>query len=292
MTISIKMDYNNSDNINRTYNLKFNYSYEKCIIDGGFMLGTKQIFILFINDPFFTLKKLLTLFKYPSSIMNLMRGNSEKLSLKFYLTGEELLVKYAQIVFKKNFNGKNTLNKKELKRLIYSNYHGSHPIQKALVKWNNVLYTIVKINKPQIIIETGVFWGYSSAHILQALNENNNGFLYSIDLTPERLSKYGYKSGVVVPEDLKNKWKLLIGKSENILPQLLDDLEKIDIFIHDSLHTYEHMLFEYQTAYPYLNEGGLLISHDVDKRGSAFIDFVKSKDMQYFIDDTIGVAIK
>ena len=32
------------------------------------------------------------------------------------------------------------------------------------------------------------------------------------------------------------------------------------VFIHDSLHTYEHMIGEYREAYPYLQPGGLLFS--------------------------------
>jgi hypothetical protein len=58
--------------------------------------------------------------------------------------------------------------------------------------------------------------------------------------------------GWIVPEFLKSRWNLLAGDSRRLLPSLLAKLGTIDVFIHDSLHTYDHMLWEYRTAEPYL----------------------------------------
>jgi predicted O-methyltransferase YrrM len=44
------------------------------------------------------------------------------------------------------------------------------------------------------------------------------------------------------------------------------------MFIHDSLHTYEHMLWEFETAYPLIRPGGLLVSDDA-LWNNAFHDF-------------------
>lgn len=46
------------------------------------------------------------------------------------------------------------------------------------------LYTIIRIRKPDIVVETGVAQGVSSTFILQALEDNGRGQLYSIDLPP------------------------------------------------------------------------------------------------------------
>jgi predicted O-methyltransferase YrrM len=54
----------------------------------------------------------------------------------------------------------------------------------------------------------------------------------------------------------------------------LAELGNIGVFIHDSLHTYEHMRWEFETAYPYLRTGGLLLSDDALWNGS-FQDFVR-----------------
>jgi hypothetical protein len=37
----------------------------------------------------------------------------------------------------------------------------------------------------------------------------------------------------------------------------------LDLFYHDSLHTFEHMLWEYQTAWRFLRDGGILLSDDI-----------------------------
>jgi hypothetical protein len=49
-------------------------------------------------------------------------------------------------------------------------------------------------------------------------------------------------------------------------------LGSIDIFIHDSEHSYENMMFEYMTAWDHLKEGGILLSDDTNLN-KAFSDF-------------------
>jgi hypothetical protein len=66
----------------------------------------------------------------------------------------------------------------------------------------------------------------------------------------------------------------MVGDARCLLPKLLSDVTSIDVFIHDSLHTYEHMLWEYRSAYPYLREGGLLVSDDA-MWNSAFSEFAR-----------------
>jgi len=48
-----------------------------------------------------------------------------------------------------------------------------------------------------------------------------------------------------------------------MLPKLLNKLGKIDIFLHDSLHTLEHILFELKIANKYIKEEGFLIADDI-----------------------------
>ena len=53
-----------------------------------------------------------------------------------------------------------------------------------------------------------------------------------------------------------------MGPSELILPGLLKELPLLDVFIHDSLHTYSHMMLEFETAFPFLRPSGLLLADD------------------------------
>ncbi|MBS7618990.1 hypothetical protein KEJ25_10480, partial [Candidatus Bathyarchaeota archaeon] len=47
-------------------------------------------------------------------------------------------------------------------------------------------------------------------------------------------------------------WNFINAGSREALPDLLRKLNQIDVFLHDSLHTYEHMSFEYETAWPFI----------------------------------------
>ena len=123
-------------------------------------------------------------------------------------------------------------------------------------------YVLIKLLKPEVVVETGVGAGVSSWTILHAMNENGLGRLVSIDLpTPntELLPEVGY----LVPQDLRNRWELRIGPAQRLLPRVLDELVEIDIFQHDSRHSYSNQLREYLAAWPFIRRNGILVSDDV-----------------------------
>ena len=79
------------------------------------------------------------------------------------------------------------------------------------------LYWLVRIQKPKVVVETGVYRGISSAFILAALHDNGEGKLYSIDLPNARyVGDSGIEdfsplfaketTGFAVPESLKDRW--------------------------------------------------------------------------------------
>jgi len=133
-------------------------------------------------------------------------------------------------------------------------------------------YAVARALQPKAVVETGVANGVSSAYLLLALQANGRGTLYSIGLNDPQYLPVGKSLGWLVPQELQSRWKLLVGDSRTILPGLLAEISSTDIFIHDSLHTYEHMLWEYRVAYPHLRPGGLLFSDDA-KWNSAFPEF-------------------
>ena len=128
------------------------------------------------------------------------------------------------------------------------------------------LYFIIRILKPTHVVETGVSAGRSSAYILCALKDNKRGELYSIDPDAD--------VGYAIPQELLGRWRFINETSENKLPNLLDQLSEIDVFLHDSLHTYENMIFEFNTAWPHLRKGGLLLADNVNLN-NAYEDFTR-----------------
>lgn len=127
------------------------------------------------------------------------------------------------------------------------------------------LYALVRAAKPRVIVETGVASGLSSAHILRALDRNGFGTLHSLDLPNVQEGSVlpeGRTSGWIVPESLRDRWRLQLGDTWVLLPELLESLDRVDIFLHDSDHSYEAMLFEFEQAYPKLEPAGLILSDD------------------------------
>ena len=122
------------------------------------------------------------------------------------------------------------------------------------------LYFLVRSLKPNVVVETGVCYGVSSAYILEALRQNGHGNLYSIDLGNTEDEP---PNDFFVPLNVRDRWELIVGDCKEELPRLLEQLDRIDLFHHDSLHTYDHMMWEYETAFPHLGEHGVLSSHDV-----------------------------
>jgi predicted O-methyltransferase YrrM len=163
-----------------------------------------------------------------------------------------------------------------------------------------LLYVIVRLTHPTKIVETGVGPGVSTAYLLKALEENKRGHLYSIDMPgreqelhetsleydaglnlsvmgrpgDENASRTLRPSGWLVPDELRQRWTLQVGLSSNLLPTLLAEVGEIDLFLHDSEHTYHNMMFEFRCAWPHLKSGGILLSDDINWN-NAFKDFVK-----------------
>ena len=97
-------------------------------------------------------------------------------------------------------------------------------------------YAIVRATKPDIVVETGTHDGLGSTALLAALERNGTGRLLSIDPRPG--------TGWLVPENLRARWTRIEATSYDALP----DIQDVDMFIHDSLHTAEVERWELETA--------------------------------------------
>lgn len=130
------------------------------------------------------------------------------------------------------------------------------------------VYVITRAIAPSVVVETGVAHGVSSAYILSALRTANKGKLISIELTDQ------LEIGHLIPHELKTRWSLITGNSLEKLPEVCRKNDSIDVFIHDSFHSYKNMRTEYDTVWPHLSPGGILCSHDI-LMNNCFTRFVR-----------------
>jgi Methyltransferase domain len=136
-------------------------------------------------------------------------------------------------------------------------------------------YAAVRAFKPDCVVETGIANGVSSAYLLLGLCKNGNGCLHSIGLADPSFLPQGKQPGWLVPQWLRGRWQIHLGDAREVLPRVLSQLQHISMFVHDSLHTYEHMLWEFETAYPYMRSGALLCADDA-LWNNAFNDFART----------------
>jgi len=130
-----------------------------------------------------------------------------------------------------------------------------------------LLYLLVRLRRPKLVLETGVADGHSSAVLLSALERNNAGALHSADVRTD--------VGVVIPHSERGGWTLHHldpAAPEESLSDVIGAVAPIDLFFHDSHHSYLVQRYEYETVLPAMAPGGLLVSDDVHM-SHAFIEF-------------------
>lgn len=118
------------------------------------------------------------------------------------------------------------------------------------------LYRIVSKYRPKCILETGS--GVSSLCFLEAFKKIEGGSLYSIDL-PELENRGSCK----ITWQRQPNWYIYEEDILVRLPILCGQLSHIDLFFHDSEHTSQHILFEFNCVEPKLESNSLIGIHDI-----------------------------
>ncbi|MBI3306454.1 MAG: class I SAM-dependent methyltransferase [Candidatus Omnitrophica bacterium] len=146
-------------------------------------------------------------------------------------------------------------------------------------------YVACRFLQPSVIVETGCATGWTSALFLLAIHHNHKGHLYTVDLSAKKGEQSmdwslpdGVEIGFLVPEELKKAWTLIQGNALDELMPLLNRLGNVEVFFHDSDHTYNQMMWEYTAAWSHLTDGGILISDDIGWN-TAFWDFAVAENV-------------
>jgi hypothetical protein len=125
------------------------------------------------------------------------------------------------------------------------------------------IWCLMRHMQPTKVVETGVAHGVTSRFILEALQKNGKGHLWSIDVPP--LEQFLKKQvGAAVAGRYPDRWSYIKGSSRRRLPSLLAQIGEIDVFIHDSLHSERNVRFELDRAWVALRPGGVIVVDDVD----------------------------
>ena len=169
------------------------------------------------------------------------------------------------------------------------------------------LYWLVRNLNPKTIVQTGVCNGLSSAFMMLGLVKNGaQGSLHVIDLPPVFDSQdpawtvkgkvygvvipQGRSSGWMVPDAYRDRFEVWNGDAKELLPKMVDRVDSIDLFYHDSDHTYNHMMFEFGEAKRKLNPGGLIVGDDISWNASVWDFADRFGAPSYNFKGAVGVA--
>lgn len=162
----------------------------------------------------------------------------------------------------------------------------------------SAMWCVVFHNQPEVVIETGVAHGVSSRVVLEALGRNERGHLWSIDLPHPLEKQLRAQTAVAVTDGCRPRWSYLEGSSRQRLPALVSDVDTVDLFIHDSLHTARNTLFEMEQAAVKMPTGGVMLIDDI-RAHAGFATFAgRHEDYRTLVCQTpdkvgmFGIAVK
>lgn len=146
-------------------------------------------------------------------------------------------------------------------RVGLASYRGWNDGDKAECQ---AIWCVVAHTRPTTVVETGVAHGFTTRLILDGLERNGHGGLWSVDLPAVDPALHS-EIGIAVPKGSRGRWTYIEGTSRDRLPRLVKDLGKIDFFVHDSLHTGRNVCFELETVWPALRPCGVAVVDDIDR---------------------------
>jgi predicted O-methyltransferase YrrM len=156
-------------------------------------------------------------------------------------------------------------------------------------------YAVVRWLKPRLVVETGTADGLGTATLARGLERNeaegSPGELLSFDVQPD--------AGWLLGADALRYARVVVGDSTETLPRELAG-RHVDVFVHDSAHTYEHERMEFALALEHAARRIVLISDnahattalaDVAREHGAPFAFVREQPVRHFYPGAgIGIA--
>ncbi|MCS3532443.1 O-methyltransferase [Chryseobacterium sp. JUb7] len=156
-----------------------------------------------------------------------------------------------------------------------------------------LIYYSCEFANAKNVVETGVAYGWSSLAALLSL-QKREGKLYSSDM-PYLAQDGDQYVGYVVPENLKQYWKLFRFADKESLPKIFGDSETFDVVHYDSDKSYNGRVWAYNELYRHLRKGGVFISDDIGDN-SAYQDFCEANSIDTVVVEYegkyIGVFVK
>lgn len=119
------------------------------------------------------------------------------------------------------------------------------------------LNALVRMTKPEVVVETGTHKGFSTLMIASAIKANGKGHLYTVDMIDHGVLKECERYGVA-PFVTFTK-----SDSSAMISKLAPRVKNIDFLWLDADHSTEAVIKELNAALPLLRKGTLVAFHDI-----------------------------
>ena len=129
------------------------------------------------------------------------------------------------------------------------------------------LYLLVRTIRPELMVETGVANGASTFLVLRAMEENGVGRLISTDITEH------VGSLLTDDERASTRWDLRVIPADGF-GAVAASAGAVDVFLHDSDHSYANVRGEVTAIWPHVRPGGFVMSDD-GELSFGFLDAVE-----------------
>lgn len=144
-----------------------------------------------------------------------------------------------------------------------------------------ILYLLLRAERPERVVEISPFHGWSTNWILSALRDNGRGSLVSYDLIDASRPN-------VAKELAEGRWQLVLGDAKQ---QVARDGDPIDFLLMDSDHSAEFAHWYLDTVLPRVRDGAVVCIDDVfhhadaakfDGEGPVVLDWLQRRAIPYF----------
>src|ERR1700730_172754 len=132
-----------------------------------------------------------------------------------------------------------------------------------------LLYALIRRGRPRVVVEAGVANGHSTVISLSALQANAFGEFHSFDISNS--------VGSLLRDAERARWTLHVcppRSASTRFRHLVNELGPVDLFFHDSDHSYLGQFADLLSVWPALGPGATVVVDDVNEAW-AFFDFAR-----------------
>lgn len=123
------------------------------------------------------------------------------------------------------------------------------------VEVGELLYSLVRCEKPDWVVELGTNLGISTLFLAQALRDNVKGRLITVDNDGNRVERARH---VINKADISTYVEFHVTDSRS-----LNHVQSIDMIFFDTEHDFDQVNSEINTYYDRVRHNGLLLFHDI-----------------------------